>query len=96
MGRVHVEEEALIQLGNGFGTAGENYKTNYSRLTSLMDEITSGHIQGDVADELLNKYEAKKDFFEKTAKIIDDYQKYMSSRTNQFVNDMDSLMNRMS
>lgn len=95
MGRVHVEEEALVNLKNEFGTAGENYKANYNRLTNLIKEITSGHIQGDAANELLQKYEEKQEYFQKIYEVINSTQDYTNTRTEQFVNDMDSLMRNM-
>ena len=95
MGRVHVEEEALVNLRNDFGTAGENYKANYNKLTNLISEITSGHIQGDPANELLQKYEEKREAFEKVFEMIDSTQDYANSRTNQFVSDVDTLMKNM-
>lgn len=95
MGRVHIEETALVNLKNEFGTAGESYKNNYVKLTNLISEITSGHIQGDPANELLQKYEEKKEAFEKVYEMINSTQEYVNGRTNQFVNDVDSLMKDM-
>lgn len=95
MGRVHVEEAALVDLKNNFGTAGESYKANYIKLTNLISEITSGHIQGDPANELLQKYEEKKEAFEKVYEMINSTQEYVNGRTEQFVNDVDSLMKNM-
>lgn len=92
--RVHVEQEALDLLNNAFSTAGENYKAYYNKLTNLINEITERHIQGDVAVEFLNKFEEKKASFERVYEIIDLTQKYTSSRTEQFIGDMDSLMNK--
>lgn len=95
MGRVHVEESALVAVKNGLGTAGEAYKTNYMRLVNLIEEITSGHIQGDPANELLRKFEEKKDAFQKIYDIIDSTQGYVQGRAEQFVSDLDSLMKNM-
>ena len=95
MGRVHVEEEELDNLKNDFGTAGEIYKANYNKLTDLINEITSGHIQGNPATELLNKYEEKKEAFEKIYEMINSTQEYVNGRTEQFVDDIDSLMKNM-
>ena len=95
MGRVHVEESALVNLKNDFGTAGESYKANYNKLTNLISEITSGHIQGDPANELLRKYEEKKEAFEKVYEMISSTQDHVNGRAEQFVNDVDSLMKNM-
>lgn len=95
MTRVHVEEQALVRLKNVFGSAGEKYKSNYSRLSTLIREITSGHIKGNPADELLKKYEEKKDAFDQVYKMINSTQEYLSGRTGQFISDMDELMDDM-
>ena len=95
MGRVHVEEESLNDLKNSFSTAGESYKENYTKLTNLISEITSGNIQGDPATELLQKFEEKKEAFEKINEMINSTQEYLSGRTEQFVGDVDSLIKEM-
>ena len=95
MGRVHVEESALTNLKNAFNTAGESYKANFDKLTNLISEITSGHIQGDPADKLLQKYEEKKEAFQKVYEMINSTQEYTNARTEQFINDIDSLMGNM-
>lgn len=95
MGRIHVEEGALVDLKTNFGTAGENYKVNYNKLTNLISEITSGHIKGNPANELLQKYEEKKEAFEKVFEMISSTQEYLNKRTEQFINDANSLMDDM-
>ena len=50
--RIHVEESALNDLRNALETAGEDYKSNLARLQNLINEITSGDIQGDPAKDL--------------------------------------------
>ena len=95
MGRIHVEENALIELKNAFSTMGDNYKENYGKLTKLIEEITSGHIQGDPADELLKKYNDKKESFNKILELIEGTQVYLSGRTDQFIEDVTTLMTNM-
>ena len=95
MGRIHVEENALIELKNAFSTMGDNYKENYDKLTKLIEDITSGHIQGDPADELLKKYNDKKDSFNKILELINETQGYLSGRTDQFIDEVSSLMRQM-
>ena len=60
---IHVEESALNDLRNALETAGTEYKNNYARLQNLISEITSGDIQGDPANDLLAKFQAKDDTF---------------------------------
>lgn len=81
---IHVEESALQDLRDSFATAGESYKSNLARLTNLMQEITSGDIQGDPANDLLELYEAKKEMFQKLADEVDDAQEAMGIETKSF------------
>ena len=84
---IQVDEEALNRLKNALTEAGENYKKNLNRLESLINEITSGDIQGDPANDLLAKYQDKKDVFEGLRRTIDEAGQYMGIQTNKF-NDM--------
>ena len=53
MAVIRVEEEGLNSLRSALADAGESYKTNLAKLTNLINEITSGDIQGDPANDLL-------------------------------------------
>lgn len=81
---IHVEEEALKTLKNALETAGQEYKQNLARLTNLIEEITSGDIQGDPATDLLNKFEAKKDVLNKITQTIEEAEGYMGMQTTKF------------
>ena len=83
-GTIHVDEAALTDLRDALATAGEDYKSNLARLTALIQEITSGDIQGDPANDLLAKYNAKEDTFKKLAQTIDEAQEYMGIQTQKF------------
>ena len=61
---IHVDEAALSDLRNALETAGKDYQRDYVRLKNLISEITSGDIQGDPANDLLNKFQAKQETFE--------------------------------
>ena len=69
---IHVEESALNDLRNALETAGTEYKNNYARLQNLISEITSGDIQGDPANDLLAKFQAKEETFKALQQAIDD------------------------
>ena len=79
-----VSDSALGQLKNAIATAGKDYKENYARLRALMDEITNGDIQGDLANELKSKFDARRDDFDAIQKVIDDAEDYMGMKTSQF------------
>lgn len=83
-GTIHVDEAALTDLRDALATAGEEYKSNLARLTALIQEITSGDIQGDPANDLLAKFNAKEDTFKKLAQTIDEAQEYMGIQTQKF------------
>lgn len=81
---IHVEEEALTDLRDALAKSGEDYKSNLARLTALIEEITSGDIQGDPATDLLNKYNDKKESLNKLAETVDEAQEYMGIKTTKF------------
>ena len=83
-GTIHVDEAALTDLREALTTAGEDYKSNLARLTALIQEITSGDIQGDPANDLLAKFNAKEDTFKRLANTIDEAQEYMGIQTQKF------------
>lgn len=86
MASIHVDEAALNALKNALETAGQEYKSSLARLTSLIEEITSGDIQGDPANDLLNKYQAKQDTFNKLTQTIEEAEGYMGLQTTKFGN----------
>ena len=89
--RIHVEEEGLVELRNALGTAGEEYKELLARLTNLMEEITRGDIQGDVADDLLEKFRAKEDDFKKLQQVIDDVEEKVGIKGKDFTSMIEGL-----
>lgn len=84
MSTIHVDEAALNSLKHALETAGQDYKSNLARLTSLVEEITSGDIQGDPATDLLNKFQAKQDTFNKLTQTIEEAEGYMGLQTTKF------------
>ncbi len=92
---IHVEEESLADLKNALETAGEDYKSNLARLQALVTEITSGDIMGDPANDLLNKFQAKEDIFNKLAQTIDDAEEYMGMQKQSFSSMISDLASSM-
>ena len=95
MASIHVDEAALNALKNALETAGQEYKSSLARLTSLIEEITSGDIQGDPANDLLNKYQAKQDTFNKLTQTIEEAEGYMGLQTTKFGNMIGDLKSGM-
>lgn len=79
-----VSQGALNKLKEAIATAGKDYKENLAKLRALMDEITNGDIQGDLATELMNKFQARKDDFDAIQKVIDDAEDYMGMKGTAF------------
>lgn len=86
-GMIWVDEESLNKLKNALENAGVDYKNNLTKLENLINEITSGDIQGDPANDLLKKYQEKKEMFEGLRRTIDDAGQYVGAQTGKF-NDM--------
>ena len=84
MSTIHVDESALNELKHALETAGQEYKLNLARLTNLIEEITSGDIQGDPANDLLAKFQAKQDTLNKIAQTIEEAEGYMGLQTTKF------------
>ena len=83
---IHVDEEALSVLKNALQGAGEDYRNKLARLTALVNQITSGSITGDAATDLLEKFEAKRDFFNKVQRTIDEAEEYTGVKKTGFTN----------
>jgi len=95
MSVIHVDEGALNSLKNALETAGQEYKSSLARLTSLIQEITSGDIQGDPANDLLNKFQAKQETFNKLTQTIEEAEGYMGLQTTKFGNMIGELKSGM-
>ena len=92
---IHVEEEALATLKSALETAGYDYKTNLAKLQNLISEITSGDIQGDPADDLKAKFEAKADMFKaitETIESAEDYTGVQKTKFTQLISDLSAQM----
>ena len=95
MAVIHVNEDSLKALKNALLEAGESYKDNVVRLTRLIEEITSGDIQGDPANDLLQKYQAKEEVFRKLAETIDEAEGYLGIKTTSFTGMIGDLKSGM-
>ena len=66
-----------------------------NKITSLIEEITSGDIQGDPANDLLQKFQAKQDTFNKLTQTIEEAEGYMGLQTTKFGNMIGDLKSGM-
>ena len=92
---VHVNDERLHELENAFETSGQDYKAKLASLTILIEEITSGDIQGDPANDLLSKYQAKQDVFNGLLHTIEDAENYMGIKGKKFDGMLSDLKSTM-
>lgn len=84
MAIIKTNDEGLNALRSALETAGESYKSNLARLQNLINEITGGDIQGDLATDLLNKFRAKEATFRNLATTIDEAEEYMGMKKQKF------------
>lgn len=82
--QILVDEAALETLKKAIGEAGENYKQQLTRLKNLMEEITRGDIQGDLANELLVRFQEKEEIFNNLKNTIDEAEDYMGIKKTGF------------
>ena len=86
-----VSSSALGKLKDAIATAGKDYKEKLARLNALMEEITNGDIQGDLATELMQKFQARQDDFKAIQKLIDDAEDYMGMKGSDFNSTVSSI-----
>ncbi len=95
MSVIHVDEGALNSLRSALETAGQEYKSSLARLTNLIEEITSGDIQGDPANDLLAKFQEKQKTFNLLTQTIEEAEGYMGLQTTKFGSMIDELKSGM-
>ena len=83
-GIIRADDEALNKLRNALQTAGESYKNNFAKLQNVIEEITSGDIQGNPATDLLNKFRDKEDMFRNIEKTINEAEEYAGEKGTKF------------
>lgn len=93
--QIKVDEQSLKALRDALATAGEAYKSNLARLQNLINEITSGDIQGDPATDLLSKFQAKEAILRSIANTIDEAEGYVGLKTTKFSNMIGNLSSGM-
>ncbi|MBE6158028.1 MAG: hypothetical protein E7160_04465 [Firmicutes bacterium] len=81
---IKVDSASLEEFKASFAQAGEEYKANLARLTNFITEITRGDIQGDPANDILNKFEEKRATFNNIASLIDDGEDYLGIKGKKF------------
>ena len=94
-GVIKVDEASLNAFRNSFKKAGDSYMTQLKGLTAFIEEVTKGHIQGDPAIQILNKYNEKKAVFKNILDIIDEGYGYMGLKTKDFSQTLSNIKGSM-
>ena len=81
---IRVNSADLKKVAADTDTALTAYKTNYSKLTAVIQEITNGGFKGELANDFLNKYDAKKDTFDGITKTLDTAEEYLTRQGTNF------------
>ena len=81
---IKASEEGINKLRSALEDQGENYKENLVKLTNLINDIVSGDIQGDPADNLVKKFVEKREMFNNIAQTIDEAEEYMGLKKTKF------------
>lgn len=92
---INVDEGSLNRLKNALENAGGIYKSNLTKLENLINEITSGDIQGEPANDLLKKYHEKKEMFDGLRNAIEEAGEHVGIKTigfNNMINDLSDGM----
>lgn len=94
-GAISVSEESLDRVKVALDDASTEYKTNLTKLSNLITEITNGDIKGAPADDLRTKYEAKISTFNHLREVIDEAEEFMTQEKNKFNSMMTGLKSDM-
>lgn len=89
--KISVTSEDIQSVAKALSVASNEYKTNYDKLSSLIQEITNGGIKGPVADDLRAKFEAKEETFRSLKNVIDDAEEFMNQEKSKFNSMMNDL-----
>ncbi|MBQ3307974.1 MAG: hypothetical protein IJG68_07280 [Bacilli bacterium] len=95
MAEVRADEKSLNDLKNALMGAGEDYREKLAKVTAVVTGITSGSISGDPATDLVNKFEAKRDFLNRVLNTINEAEDYMGIKKGGFQNMMSELKSGM-
>jgi len=84
METIKVDSEGLERFRKVLAEAGEQYKEELKNLERLVNEVVSGDIVGETAEDLRNKYLEKRRIFTALANIIDDAENYAGVQGRKF------------
>lgn len=91
---IKVDSAALERFRKVLAEAGEQYKQELKKLENLVNEIVSGTITGDTAEDLRDKYIEKKRVFAALANVIDDAESYAGMQGKRFESTVSDIMSR--
>lgn len=94
-GSVVGRQSEIEKLKQQLEQAGADFKSNYTKLDGLVQQITNGEFKGQPADTFKSQYESKKQIFDGIQKSIDEADSFVNEELTKFVNLTNSLMENM-
>ena len=91
---VQFSVEELNASVRDLAKAGEDYSTNYKKLTSLIENINNGTMTGPVADELKRLYDDKKGTFQRVEQFVEENRAELQRKSIEGANTIDELINK--
>ena len=94
-GQITVSEEELNAIASSLHDASEKYSSSFTKLTNLIQEVTTGDITGQVADDLKQKFDSKEETFKNLKTTIDQAEQYMNQQLKSFNDVAEGVMAEM-
>ncbi len=88
---VRYDVKELTDLVGQLVQAADDYSANYQKLTSLIQNITSGTMTGPVAEELKRLYEDKKTIFDGVETFVENNRELLQRKTIEGQNTIDEV-----
>lgn len=93
---VKANEQDIKAIADELFQKADDYKANLTKLTNLVEEITNGDIQGDLATDLLNKFQAKEETFKKLESELIKAEDAMKAKNEELRRVVEDTTSRMS
>lgn len=91
---VQFDVDNLNTLVGQIAQAGEEYSSNYQKMTALIENINNGTMTGPVADELKKLYDDKKETFQRVEQFVENNRATLQRKTIEGQDAIDYVINR--
>lgn len=95
LNNIRINSADLETIDKELVAACEHYSEAKKELDSDITKLTSGGLQGTLADDLLKKYEEKKPAFEKIGKQAEEIKDFSKNKTKDFYQMLDETKGMM-